>query len=76
MTVEFKAENGKTYTGTTKFVVRIKHHGSATYVLPTTGVTNDTGNVIRTLSMFAIFALTATIKVRNKVGKDYWEEFK
>lgn len=75
LSVDF-LDGGHRYTVTTKFYIKMKPVDPESHVIPTTGVQSDSGNFYRTISMFAILALGVTIKLRNKVGKDYWDEFK
>ena len=77
LSVDF-LDGGRLFTVTTKFYIRMKPADTNSHVIPTTGIQSESegGNFYRTISMFAILALGATIKLRNKVGKDYWDEFK
>lgn len=55
----------------------LKPDGDSGRSLPVTGIVVEEGNnTLKLLSMFAIFALGMTFKIKNKVGKDYWDEFK
>ena len=64
------------FTATVKLIVKLKPADTPSFVAPTTGVHNDGSGLMRSLSMFALVALGVTIKMRNKVGKDYWDDFK
>ena len=77
LSVDF-LDGDRLFTVTTKFYIRMKPADTDSHVIPTTGIQSESegGNFYRTISMFAILALGATIKLRNKVGKDYWDEFK
>ena len=77
LSVDF-LDGGRIYTSTANFIVKLKPADTPSFVVPTTGIhnNNNNGNTLRSLSMFALIALGITIKMRNKVGKDYWEEFK
>ena len=47
------------------------------HILPVTGIIEDDGShTMKLLSMFAIVALGLTMKFKDRVGKDYWDEFK
>ena len=75
LSVDFK-DGDRVYTSTTHFIVRLKSADTPSFVVPTTGVHNDGSGLMRSLSMLALVAIGITIRMRNKVGKDYWDEFK
>ncbi len=75
LSVDFK-DGDRVYTSTTHFIVRLKPADTPSFVVPTTGIHNDGSGLMRSLSMLALVAIGITIRMRNKVGKDYWDEFK
>ena len=75
LSVDFK-DGDKVYNSTTHFIIKLKPADSPSFIVPTTGIKNDGSNLMRTLSMLAIVALGMTIKMKNRIGKDYWDEFK